>query len=194
MRVIVKSLLLIGFLASCSTAQEESRYRDTESLERPPTVANSSPTKEQRVVDTSSIPKKKDRTGLGSDVYQNSPTQLTIKQPFGDAWNTLARALKQSGIKVTDHERDKGLYYVTQDTADRTGFFAKATSFLSDDPTIYLLTVKDDGEETTVTATVANATEQSSAAAEDTPRPTAEGAEDLLQTLFKTLRDKLEEE
>ncbi|MDP1773436.1 MAG: outer membrane protein assembly factor BamC [Methylobacter sp.] len=194
MRVIVKSLLLIGFLASCSTAQEESRYRDTESLERPPTVANSSPTKEQRVVDTSSIPKKKDRTGLGSAVYQNSPTQLTIKQPFGDAWNTLARALKQSGIKVTDHERDKGLYYVTQDTADRTGFFAKATAFLSDDPTIYLLTVKDDGEETTVTATIANASEQSSAAQDGTPRPSAEGAEDLLQLLFKTLRDKLEEE
>ena len=77
---------------------------------------------------------------------------------------------------------------------DRTGFFAKATAFLSDDPTIYLLTVKQEGEETTVTATVANATEQSSAAKDGTPHPSAEGAEDLLQLLFKTLRDKLEEE
>ena len=143
MRVIVKSLLLIGFLASCSTTAEESRYRDTEHLERPP-IVTTSPTKEQRTVDNSSIPKKKDRTGLGSDVYQSSPTQLTIKQPFGDAWNTLSRALKQSSIKITDHERDKGLYYVTQDTADRTSFFAKATAFLSDDPTIYLLTVKEE--------------------------------------------------
>lgn len=193
MRVIVKNLLLIVFLVSCGTT-EESRYRDTENLERPPTVANSSPTKEQRVIDTSSIPKKKDRTGLGSDVYQSTPTQLTIKQPFGDAWNTLSRALKQSGIKITDHERDKGLYYVAQDTADRTSFFAKATAFLSDDPAIYLLTVKDDGEETTVTATVANATEQSSATQDGTPHPSAESAEDLLQLLFKTLRDKLEEE
>ncbi len=193
MRVIVKSLLLIVFLASCSTTAEESRYRDTENLERPPIVATS-PTKEQRTVDNSSIPKKKDRTGLGADVYQSTPTQLTIRQPFGEAWNTLSRALKQSGIKITDHERDKGLYYVTQDTADRSSFFAKATAFLSDDPTIYLLTVKDDGEETSVTATVANATEQSSAAKDGTSSPSAEGAEDLLQTLFKTLRDKLEEE
>lgn len=197
MRVIVESLLLIFFLASCSSTAEESRYRDTENLERPPTVVNSSPTREQRAVDNSSIPRKKDSTGLGSDVYQGSPTQLTIKQPFGDAWNTLNRALKQSGIKITDHERDKGLYYVTQaqDKDENTGFFAKATSFFSADPTIYLLTVKGDGEETTVTATVANASEQSSAAAKDgTPEHTAQSPEDLLQLLFNTLHDKLEEE
>jgi hypothetical protein len=128
-------------------------------------------------------------------VYQNSPTQLTIKQSFSDAWNTLNRALKQSGIKITDHERDKGLYYVTQDTADRGSFFAKATAFLSDDPAIYLLTVKQDGVETTVTAAIANATEQSSAAAKDgASESTPESPEDLLQVLFKTLRDKLEEE
>lgn len=193
MYLIIKSLVLIGLLASCSSAEEKSRYRDTEALERPP-VVTVGPTKEERAVDNSSIPKKKDSTGLGSAVYQNSPTQLTIKQPFGDAWNTLSRALKQSGIKITDHERDKGLYYVTQDTEDRTGFLAKATAFLSDDQAIYLLTVKGDGEETTVTATAANATEQSSAAQDGTPHPSAEGAEDLLQVLFKTLRDKLEEE
>jgi uncharacterized lipoprotein len=193
MRVIVKSLLLTGFLVSCGTT-EESRYRNTESLERPPIVTKSSPAKEQRIVDNSSIPKKKDTTGLGSDVYLSSALQLTIKQPFDEAWNTLSRALKQSGIKITDHERDKGLYYVTQDTADRTSFFAKATAFLSDDPSIYLLTVKQEGAETTVTATAANATEQSSAAKDGTPPPSAEGAEDLLQLLFQTLRDKLKEE
>ena len=193
MRVIVKSFLLVGSLASCADTQEN-RYRDTEALERPPTVTSGSPTREQRVVDTSSIPKRKDSTGLGSDVYLNGTSQLTIKQPLDDAWNTLGRALKQSGIKITDHERDKGLYYVTQDTEDRTGFLAKATAFFSDDPTIYLLTVKQEGEETTVTATVANAAEQSSSADKDgAPVAVAESPEELLQLLFKTLRDKLEE-
>ena len=186
-------MLLIGILVACSTTTEESRYRNTENLERPPTVI-ASPTKEQRTVDTSSIPKKKDSTGLGSAVYQSTPTQLAIKQSFGDAWNTLSRALKQSDIKITDHERDQGLYYVTRDTEDRTGFLAKATAFLSDDPAIYLLTVKGEGEETTVTVTIANATEQSAATKDGTQHPSAEGAEDLLQLLFKTLRDKLEEE
>lgn len=193
MRVIIKSLWLVGFLVSCGTT-EESRYRNTETLERPPTVINSNPTREQRTVDNSSIPKKKDRTGLGSDVYLSTSSQLNIKQPFDEAWNTLKRALKQSGLKITDHERDKGLYYVTHDTTDKTGFFAKATSFLSDDAAIYLLTVKEEGEETTVIATIANATEQSSAAKDGIAQPSAEGAEDLLQLLFKTLRDDLKEE
>ncbi len=204
MRVIVKSLLLAGFLVSCATTKEESRYRDTEALERPPIVARSSPAKEERTVDNSSIPRKKDTTGLGADVYLSSPTQLTIKQPFSEAWNTLGRALKQSGIKITDHERDRGLYYVTQekDAADNTGFLAKASSWLnfSNDAAIYLLTVKQVGEETTVAATVANATEQRSAAREISAAqdgwssPSAEGPEDLVQLLLNTLRDKFEEE
>jgi uncharacterized lipoprotein len=189
MRVIVKSVLMIISLVSCGTGPD-TRYRNTENLERPPIVTNSSPTREQRAVDDSSIPKKKSHTGLGSDVYQNNSEQLNIKQSFGDAWNTLNRALKQSGLKITDHERDQGLYYVTHDTADKTGFFAKMTSFLSDDAAIYLLTVKQDGEETKVTVALANATEQSSAAAQ----PVADGAKDLLQLLFKTLRDDLKEE
>lgn len=192
MRAIVKSLVLTGVLVSCGTT-EVSRYRDTEALERPPTVTRSSPSREQRVVDTSSIPKKKDSTGLGSDVYQNTRTQLTIKQPFDEAWNTLGRALKQSGIKVTDHERDKGLYYVTRDTDENqsTGFLG----FFKDDPTVYLLTVKQEDDETTVAATVASASEQNATAGKDgAPKSAAEGAEDLMQLLLNTLRDKLEEE
>jgi uncharacterized lipoprotein len=192
MFLIVRSLFLISFLVSCGTTPE-SRYRDTEALERPPTVASSRPTKEQRVVDTSSIPKRKDRTGLGSDVYQSTRTQLTIKQSFDKAWNTVGRALKQSDIKITDHERDKGLYYVTRDTDENqsAGFF----SFLNDDSTVYLLTVKQEDDETTVTATVANASEQNATVGKDgAPKSAAEGAEDLMQLLLITLRDKLEEE
>lgn len=195
MRLLVKNFLLIVFLASCGTT-EESRYRDTEHLERPPIVTNTGPTREERTVDNSSIPRRKNTTGLGTDVYQNSASQLTIKQSFENAWNTLGRAFKQGGIKVTDHERDKGLYYVTRDISDSTespGFLSKVSSlFSSDDAAIYLLTVKQEGEETTVTSTVANVTEQSSVAKKG--NPTSEGAEELLQLLFKTLRDKLEEE
>jgi uncharacterized lipoprotein len=194
MSLFVKNFLLIITLISCGTT-EENRYRDTEHLERPPIVTNTSPTREERAVDNSSIPKKKDNTGLGTDVYQNSPSQLTIKQSFENAWNTLGRAFKQGGIKVTDHERDKGLYYVTRDITDSTessGFLSKVSSLFSNDAAVYLLTVKQEGEETTVTATVANATEQSSVAKKG--NPTSEGAEELLQLLFKTLRDKLEEE
>ncbi len=184
--------MLLVVLVSC-TSTPDTRYRDTEFLEHPPTVVRGGPSKEQRVVDDSSIAKKKDHTGLGSDVYLANPLQLNIKQSFRDAWSTLNRALKQSGLKITDHERDKGLYYVTRDTSDNDGFFAKMTSFISTDSAIYLLTVKQDGEETTVTAALANETEQSSAGKETETKPT-EGAEELMQLLFKTLRDDLKEE
>jgi hypothetical protein len=193
MRIIIQSILLTAALASCGTP-EVSRYRDTEQLERPPKVASSNPSKEQNIVDNSSIPKKKDSNGLGNDVYLSNPSQLVIKQTFGDAWNTLSRALKQSGLKITDHERDKGLYYVTQATSEETGFFGKLTTFLANDPAIYLLTVKPQGEETTVVVTMANTTEQSTADTWGTPKPSNEGAEELMQLLFKTLRDDLKEE
>jgi uncharacterized lipoprotein len=193
MHVIFKSVLLTGFLASCAS-EPDSRYRETEYLERPPKIASSSPTKEQRAVDDSSIPKKKDHTGLGSDVYLSSVTQLNIKQNFSDAWSTLNRAFRQSGLKITDHERDKGLYYVTHDTADKTGFFTKALSFINHDTTIYLLIVKQVGEETAVTVTLANATEQNSEITVDGSQAASEGAVDLLQALLKTLRDDLKEE
>jgi hypothetical protein len=195
MRAIVKSLLLVAFLISCGTT-EESRYRDTEALERPPVVV-SAPSREQRTVDDSTIPEKKQHAGLGSDVYMSSPALMTIKQPFDDAWNTIRRALKQSGLKITDFERTKGFYYVTQETTDDSGFLTRTLSFFSADPTVYLLTVKPSGEETTVTATVANKTEQDNSAAKDgAPEYSnnAGSAEDVLQLLFKTLRDKLDEE
>lgn len=193
MSVIIRAIGLTVFLVSCASTPDP-RYRDTQNLERPPTLVSSNASKEPRVVDNSSIPKKKDHTGLGSNVYLSTATQLNIKQPFSEAWNTLNRALKQSGLKITDHERDKGLYYVSQDTGDKTGFFAKMTSFLCHDAAIYVLTVKQEGEETTVIATTANATEQSSADKNGTVQPSTEGASDLLQVLFKTLRDDLKEE
>ncbi|MGZ5049834.1 MAG: outer membrane protein assembly factor BamC [Methylobacter sp.] len=189
MRVIVKSLLLIMPLVACGLSSE-SRYRDTEALERPPVVAKST-SREQRVVDTSSIPKRSDSAGLGADVYQSTRTQLTLKQPMDKAWNTLGRAIKLAGLKVTDHERDKGFYYVTRETEEKSGFLANAASFFGDDATIYLLTVKALDDETTVTATVANAAEQSSTAG-DKAQPAADGLEDLVQLLYTTLHDKIE--
>lgn len=184
-------LLLVTFLVSCSA--EDSRYRDTQILERPPIVVVEKKAGESLQTDDSVIPRKKYKSGLGDDVYmtETTPEKLKIKQPIDDAWYTLDLALKQSEIKITDHERDKGFYYVRYDPR---GFFGKASSLLSDDATIYLLTVKEDGAETEITATIANATEQSSSAKDGTPDLSAEGAEDLLEQLYKTLRDDLKEE
>jgi hypothetical protein len=185
-------LLLVTFLVSCSA--EDSRYRDTQILERPPAVAVDKKAGEPLAIDDSVIPRKKYKAGLGSDVYmtESTPEKLKIKQPIDDAWYTLDLALKQSEIKITDHERDKGFYYVSYNPGTFFGFLEKKHD--ERNGAIYLLTVKEDGAETEVTATIANATEQNSADENGAQRASVESAEDLLQQLYKTLRNDLKED
>lgn len=196
-KILSLGLLLVTSLVSCSAA-EDGRYRDTELLERPPTVAVDRKAGESLQVDDSVIPRKKYKSGLGDDVYmtESTPAKLKIKQRIDDAWYTLNLALKQSEIKITDHERDKGFYYVSYNPGT---FFEQITGFVDKEhdeqnDAIYLLTVKEDGAETEITATIANVTEQNSAGKNVAHRASEEGAEDLLQQLYKTLRDDLKEE
>ena len=197
MQVIAKILIKSLGLVSCGTS-EDSRYRDTSMLERPPALGVLKQGTEPLMTDNSTIPKKKDETGLGAEVYMTTttPSQLRIKQPFDDAWNTLDLALKQSEIEITDREHDKGLYYVTYDP--EKSFFSNKHN-----EAIYVLTVENDGAETKITATLGNANEQSSAGSRGEHRsppkdnsatqPT-DGAEKLLQSLYETIRDDLKEE
>lgn len=180
-------------LVSCGTA-EDSRYRDTDILERPPALAVNKQKGELRVTDDSTIPKKREEPGLGSDVYMTTttPPQLRIKQSFDDAWNTLGLALKQSEIEITDREHDKGLYYVTYDP--ESSFFSKKQN-----EAIYVLTVEKDGTETKITAALGNTNEQSSAGSRDFVKDNSvarstDGAEKLLQSLYETIHDDLQEE
>ena len=192
MGIIIKGFLLALVLASCGTT-EDSRYRDTSALERPPTLAANRPKGVPRVLDNSTIPKKRYQKGLGSDVYitTTTPVQLRIKHLFDYAWTTLDLALKQSKIEITDHDHDKGLYYVSYD-AD-SSFFSK------EDQAIYVLTLESDGLETKVTAALGNAAEQLSASKrghsiDNSANQPADGAEKLLQSLYETIRDDLKEE
>jgi uncharacterized lipoprotein len=197
MQALAKSLLLAVILVSCGTS-EDSRYRDTGMLERPPALVVSKQAGESRITDNSTIPKKRDEAGLGSDIYMTTatPPQLRIKQPFDDAWNTLGLALKQSEIEITDREHDKGLYYVSYDSGG--SFFSKKQN-----EAIYVLTVESDGAETKITAILGNATEQTSSGSHGEHRGLAnhnsatqptDGAEKLLQSLYETIRDDLKEE
>jgi uncharacterized lipoprotein len=197
MQGIVTILLLSLGLVSCGTS-EDSRYRDTTMLERPPALSVNKQAGGARLTDNSTIPKKRYETGLGSDVYMTTttPSQLRIKQPFDDAWNTLGLALKQSEIEITDREHDKGLYYVSYDPSG--SFFSKKQN-----EAIYLLIVESDGAETKITVTLGNASEQTSSSSRGEHRganndnsaaqPT-DGAEKLLQSLYETIRDDLKEE
>ena len=197
MQVIAKILLLSLGLVSCGIS-EDSRYRDTAVLERPPELTVTKQAGELRINDNSTIPKKRDETGLGSDVSMTTttPSQLIIKQPFDDAWSTLGLALKQSDIEITDREHDKGLYYVSYDPG--SSFFSKKQN-----EEIYVLTLERDGDETKITATLGNAAEQTnsgshgehrSPSSDNSATGSTDGAEKLLQSLYETIRDDLKEE
>jgi uncharacterized lipoprotein len=182
-------------LVSCGTS-EDSRYRDTALLERPPRLIVPKTSGVPNEVDESSIPKKQD-PGLGEEVYltTSTPPKLIIKKSFDKAWNTLLQAVKQNEIKVTDQERNKGHLYVGYDAS---GFFDKVTKFIKKGHkvTVYQLFVEENGTETAITASMANKTEQSTSSANpdgynDKP---VDDSQELLQTLYKTIHDDLVEE
>lgn len=198
MQAILKSLLLTVFLVSCGTSND-SRYRDTQMLERPPVLAVEKRVGEQQIEpDNSVIPKKRETTGLGSDVYMtdSTPPQLKIKQPFSDAWHTVGLALKQSEIKITDHDRAKGLYYVNYSPKSLFEMAASALKVeVEQNTATYLLKLLEDGTETVITATPASTSEQSSVDAEDDDSGASQqDADELLRLLHENLRDDLKEE
>jgi uncharacterized lipoprotein len=196
MSVVIKSLLVTLILVACGGP--DSRYRDTQMLEHPPELVVSKHPGEMQVTDNSKVPKKQYKMGLGEDVSltTSTPPQLKIKQPLDDAWTTLGLALKQSSIEITDREHDKGLYYVLYDP--EKSFFGRKNN-----EAVYVITLEDEGVETTITATLGNTAEQSSAGGrgknrgsskDNSATQAANGGEKLLQSLYETLRDDLKEE
>jgi len=194
----IKLLIITPFitaLVSCSSANDN-RYRNTELLERPPTLAITKKVTNavECCEDTSSVPKTKAKKGLGDDVklISSKPMQIKLNQPIETAWNSIGLALKQREIKITDQEREKGFYYVAYRPASLfSGLFNKLSK-----ESIYLLTLSTEGNETIVLAKQGNATEQNSALthfASDDDEARSD-AEDLLQQLYETLRDDLKDE
>jgi len=193
---IINSLLLTVVLISCSA--NDARYKDTQMLERPPVLPVSNHAGEEAIEpDESVIPKKRKGTGLGSDVHmiESRPMQLIIKKPFDEAWRYLDQALKQSHVKVTDREQEKGIIYVYY---KQKSLFESATRLFSkakdDEPheANYMLKLKEDNAETIIVATEVNAAEQSKRPAyDDTDTSDAEA---MLWDLHEILRDELKEE
>ncbi|CAA9891972.1 conserved hypothetical protein [Candidatus Methylobacter favarea] len=194
------ALLFACVLVSCGTP-DESRYRDTGMLERPPVVVVEKKAGNQVETDDSAVSsRKKAETGLGTEVYMaaSTPPVLIIRQPFDKAWETVGQALKQNNIKITDREHDKGLYYVTYDP-DRQGFedasiFGKITSFFSNqyDEQGYQLIVDRKDSETQISAEMVEDTEKSHVSDHQDgyyDKKPADGAEKLLRSLYKTLHD-----
>jgi uncharacterized lipoprotein len=196
MQITVKNLipvaLLTAVLVSCGTT-EEAHYRDTSMLERPPTLVANKPANEQKEADSNSEPEEEAKTGLGTKVYMtdSNSTLFVIKQPFDEAWNTLAQALKQQDIEITDRNREEKAYYVTYDPDDYDP--GSSFSFFKDDyaEEDYLLKLEARDDGTAISAEAVDKPDPDNSS--DDGRPT-DGAEKLLKSLHITLRDDLKEE
>ncbi|WP_031431367.1 outer membrane protein assembly factor BamC [Methylomicrobium agile] len=223
-------LLFAGLLlAAC--ASEDPRYRDTSTLEKPPTLviekqepAGEAPENagaDKRPEDAASAAdedrneaKAKIKKGLGDQAVSISevpPWVLTLRQPFDTAWNSLKRAMIQSGIEVTDLEHDKGKFYVSYDAdsyvSKHGSMIEKTLGLFSDDyeKRPYVLTVSPEESVTKVTVAPGKDAEyrkrtdrddeeiaDQADTAED--KPAGGGAEKLLRSLYFTLKDDLRED
>ncbi len=193
MQRFAKSLLIAMLLVACGIGKD-ARYKDTEILERPPILPSSKQADDEACCDDAVIPKKRYKKGLGDDVYltKAEPPLLKIKQPFDVGWLSVGLALKQRDIRITDQERDKGLYYVAYHP---DSLFGAVSSLLKveEKTVIYVLKVEAENGETKVSSAIASATEQSSGLEQGHfDEEAADDAEDLLYKVFETLQDDLE--
>jgi hypothetical protein len=188
MFALIKYLFLTVMLAACTTTEEKTRYRDTSALEQPPTLMSS----KTPPADNSSIPEKQ-KPGLHDlvSLSENSPPVLTLKQSFDLAWHSVNRALELREIKITDHERSRGHIYVSYEPKNIFQHMASWFSEPKQHP-IYLLSLHGSDDKSSITAERARSSEQNPGA-EAQPQE-SDASEELLTTLYQTIRDDLVEE
>jgi uncharacterized lipoprotein len=116
-------LLIASGLTACAT-NTSGKYRDTSELERPPELEVSTEktarASEDSKPDSAATESKADstaktRTGLGDAVSLEDESHLILNRPFDEAWTLLDKALKLSGMEISDRNREKGQYYVVFD-------------------------------------------------------------------------------
>jgi uncharacterized lipoprotein len=191
------AILLLDLLLSACSTMDTGRYKDNANLERPPEMPiNKQPTEQLAAEEVEAPIIRRHGKGLKSDIYRvdGASSEFKIKRSFDEVWSVLNRAIQHNDLKLTDQDRSKGFYYV----AYNDGFFGKASSYFGDDrnqPT-YLLKVEAQGEETSVTASLANKDEQT-----DLANPNNSGDEDsqdqsakLMELLYDTLHDDIKDE
>ena len=188
-------LVLISGLVACG-AVENSRYRNTVMLEKPPVLTLQKAPK-NAVIDDSIEPKKQ-LGGLDEKVVflDESPSKLLLKLPVIDAWRLLGTAMRQSDMKVTDYDKAKHLYYVSYKSQ---GMLSGIVGFLNKDVSevIYLLTLEPKDDETVIRDTLASNHEQRESANNNPDGVYENPAEDsngLIEHLFHVLRDDVKTE
>ncbi len=191
----MKSQLILVFacgLVACGSI-ENSRYRNTAMLEKPPTLALQK-TPQNAVIDDSIEPKKQ-VGGLDEKVVllDESPKKLVLKQSISESWRTVGTALRQSDIKITDTDKAKYSYYVSYKLQ---GILKNILSALNEEETktVYLVTLTPQNGDTLIQASLANRNEQRSQNADENVMQVTDDSEGLVESLYHLLRDDVKTE
>lgn len=191
----MKSQLILVFacgLVACGSI-ENSRYRNTAMLEKPPTLALQK-TPQNAVIDDSIEPKKQ-VGGLDEKVVllDESPKKLVLKQSISESWRTVGTALRQSDIKITDTDKAKYSYYVSYKLQ---GVLKNILSALNEEETktVYLVTLTPQNGDTLIQASLANRNEQRSQNADENVMQVTDDSEGLVESLYHLLRDDVKTE
>lgn len=103
---LISFVSILSFVIAC---QSNKKYQDNTSLETPPILKSITP------IDTSLVAKKEPESGLNNAVILVDATHLSLKQPFEQAWTTLAMALEFNHIEISDRNRETGDYFINYD-------------------------------------------------------------------------------
>lgn len=203
--VWTNSILLTVSLVSCASNDKSQYQRTMERLERPPQVQSDKSFAEEAVEVHDTAVNEAKTTGLGDDVVSltkdaEDSALLIIKQPFDQGWNSLAAALRKLKIKVSDLNREEGIYQVRFNPdvihTDDAGMLQTIadTLFGSGDEQIYTLKVTAKESVTEVSATLNDSTETNNIAdmREGYVSVPNDNSQQLLETLYKALRGGVE--
>ncbi|MDO8845002.1 outer membrane protein assembly factor BamC [Methylicorpusculum sp.] len=194
-----------GFHAAAliSCAEPESKYRNTEILERPPELTVVKPEHPVEKIDpvaTSASIKK----GLGDKVKLETSglaSTLVINESFDQSWFILGLVLNQQEIEITDKNRDEGYIYVSYDpdNPNQKGFLSGFLSADNYEERIYSLQLREAGQLTEITAKIVEDKDSEKTFGKPDDKPDRDdelkdGPDRLLETLFKVLRDGVYEE
>lgn len=193
-------ILVLPFVISCSNSKSVYNQK-TELLEVPPRMTMVQQTaREAPAEDDKKEPEQK---GLGGKTVSFSQAgqqaTLKIKKTFDRSWEILEQALTLKNIKVTDKDREQGIFYVTYDTdqqqSDDASFMDKMSFFFFDDDALessYTLTAKWKESTTDVTSALIKAEENDLLDdGEDDRETPSDHGNLLLKTLYKTIKDDL---
>lgn len=188
---------LFVILSACS--QPDSRYKSIEHLEHPPEfvdlLEDKTTASSVKPVATSQAIKE----GLGNKVgfeHADIGSTIIVKEPYAKTWFIVGLVLNQQEIEITDRNRDEGYYYVSFDPDEIEASNKGVLSyFFGEDiyaQRTYSLQLRESYSETEITASVVQEAEDkpdSDSADENREDEKTDGAEKLLEYLYKYLKE-----